>query len=45
MDMVSMPLFSKRKGEHDYLLGNWKGIDFDVFVVKETNYIMILKST
>ena len=32
-------------GEHDRLSGNWKGVDFDTFVVKEPNYNVIMMYT
>ena len=32
-------------GDHDCLIGNWKGIDFDAFVAKEPEYNMIMVST
>ena len=33
MDMKSIPVLKKKEiGDHDYLLGNWKGADFDVFL-------------
>ena len=35
----------EKKGEHDRLSGNWKGIEFDVFVVTDKNYNMIMMST
>ena len=35
----------KKRGEHGCQSGNWKGVGFDVFVVKETNCNMILMST
>ena len=38
--------FEKKEiGEHDCHSGNWKGFDFDVFVVKDPNYSMIMMST
>ena len=30
-------------GEHECLSWNWKGVDFDVFVVKEPKYIIDFK--
>ena len=38
--------FEKKEiGEHDCHSGNWKGFDFDVFVVKDLNYNMIMMPT
>ena len=34
-----------KKGEYDCLSGQWKGVDFVVFVVKEENYSMNMIST
>ena len=35
----------KKKGDHDCLSGDFKGVEFDVFVVKDPNYNMIMMST
>ena len=39
------PLFKTEIGEHDFLSVNWKGVEFDVFVIKEPNCNMIMIST
>ena len=39
------PLKKREIGEHDCHSGNWKGVGFDVFVVKYTNYNMIMMFT
>ena len=31
--------------EHEFFSGNWKGVNFDVFAKKETNYIIIMIPT
>ena len=36
---------AKKKGDHDCVSGNFKGVEFDVFVVKDPNYNMIMMST
>ena len=35
---------AKKKGDHDCVSGNFKGVEFDVFVVKDPNYNMIMMS-
>ena len=42
-----MPLLEKKKEmcELDCHSGNWKGFYFDLFVVKEPNYIVVMMST
>ena len=37
-----MPILNQEKGEHDCLSVNWKGVYFDVIVVKEENYNIII---
>ena len=36
MDIRSMSIVQK-KGKHNCLLGDWKGVDFDIFFVKDPN--------
>ena len=40
-----MPILKKEIGDHDCHSVNWKGVEFDVFVVKDMNYNMIMMST
>ena len=40
-----MPILKKEIGDHDCHSVNWKGVEFDVFVVKDMNYNMIMMPT
>ena len=37
MEIKSMPMLKTEIGDHECHSGNWKVVDFDVFVVKEPN--------
>ena len=39
-----MPIV-KKKSDNDYLSGHWKGVKFDIFVVKDKKYSIIMMST
>ena len=45
MEIKSIPILKNKIGEHDCHSVNFKGVDFDAFVVKEPNYKMIMMST
>ena len=42
-DMKSMTIV--KKSDNDCLSGNWKGVNFDIFVVKNKKYSIIMMST
>ena len=45
MNIKSMPILKKYIGEHICHSRKWKGVDFDVFVIKYPNYNMMMMST
>ena len=43
-DQINTRFEKNEIGEHDCHSVNWQGVAFDVFVVKDTNYNMIMMS-
>ena len=39
-----MAILKKRIGENDFHSGNWKGVDFGVFFIKDMNCNIIMMS-